>query len=159
MYSNHNNFSVKCKKITKESEIETVTIIMKGKERDITLANQLRAGFMERYAHNEKSMQELIEALGEQTLDRLIHRLQLEKSIHLYRDYKALKEIALEVKMHSAHKVFDIISQVDDARVWINDNGKYGDMAFEALYTVFKESPKLLPYIQEKNIEKKETLQ
>ena len=132
---------------------------MKGKERDIALANQLRAEFMERYAHNEKNTQELIEALGEQTLDRLIHRLQVEKSIHLYRDYKALKEIALDVKMHSAHKVFDVMSQVDDARVWINDNGKYMDIAFEALYTIFKEDARLLPFIEEKDIEEKETLQ
>ena len=41
-YFNCDKFSVKCKEITKESEIRAMTVIMKGKERDLELANQLR---------------------------------------------------------------------------------------------------------------------
>lgn len=149
-YFNYGKFGVKCKKTIKESEIKVMTVIMKGKERDLELANQLREGFIKRYGHNEREFQELIESLGEQTLDRLIHRLKIEKTINLYRDYNALKEVALEVKRTSARKVFEVMSQVDDARVWINDNGRYMDMAFEALYSIFKQNEKLKPFIEDK---------
>ena len=149
-YFNCDKFSVKCKEITKESEIRAMTVIMKGKERDLELANQLREAFMKRYANNEREFQELIESLGEQTLDRLIHRLKVEKHINQYKDYIALKEIASEVKRTSTRRVFEVMSQVDDARVWINDNGKYMGMAFEALYSVFKQHEKLKPLIEEK---------
>ena len=47
-YFNCDKFSVKCKEITKESEIRAMTVIMKGKERDLELANQLREAFMKR---------------------------------------------------------------------------------------------------------------
>lgn len=124
--------------------------MMKGKERDIELANHLREEFMKRYANNERALQELLESLGEHTLDRLIHRLKLEKTINLYRDYKELREIALQVQKHSARQVFEGMSRVDDARVWINDNGKYMDMAFEALYHVFKADIRLKPLVEEK---------
>lgn len=126
-----------------------MTFSMKGKERDLELATQLREAFMAQYAGNESAFKDLINALGDQTLDRLIHRLKVEKNINLYRDYNALKEVALDVKMTQAKDVFQVMSQVDEARVWINDNSKYTEMVFEALYDVFKESEKLKPFIEE----------
>lgn len=121
---------------------------MKGKERDLGLANKLREAFIERYEGNEREFEELLNGLGDNCLERLIHRLKGEEKINIYRDYTVLKEIAEEVKIKHTKEIFLAISQVDDARAWINDNGKYLGLAFEALYYVFKKNDKLQPLIE-----------
>lgn len=121
---------------------------MKGKERDLGLANKLREAFIERYEGNETEFEELLNGLGDNCLERLIHRLKGEEKINIYRDYTVLKGIAEEVKIKHTKEIFLAISQVDDARAWINDNGKYLGLAFEALYYVFKKNDKLQPLIE-----------
>lgn len=121
---------------------------MKGKERDLGLANKLREAFIERYEGNEREFEELLNGLGDNCLERLIHRLKGEEKINIYRDYTVLKEIAEEVKIKHTKEIFLTISQVDDARAWINDNGKYLELAFEALYHVFKKNDQLKPLIE-----------
>lgn len=121
---------------------------MKGKERDLRLANELREAFIKRYESNEREFEELINSLGDNCLERLIHRLKGEKKINIYRDYNALKEVAETVKTKHAKEVYLSIIEVDDARVWINDNGKYLSLAFEALYHVFKKNEGLIPLIE-----------
>lgn len=121
---------------------------MKGKERDLRLANELREAFIKRYENNEKEFEELINSLGDNCLERLIHRLKGEEKINIYRDYQALKEVAETVKINATKDVYSSVSQVDDAREWINDNGKYITLVFEALYQVFKKNEALLPLIE-----------
>ena len=121
---------------------------MKGKERDLRLANELREAFIKRYEDNEKEFEELINSLGDNCLERLIHRLKGEEKINIYRDYQALKEVAETVKINATKDVYLSVSQIDDAREWINDNGKYITLVFEALYQVFKRNEALLPLIE-----------
>ena len=121
---------------------------MKGKERDLRLANELRGAFIKRYEDNEKEFEELINSLGDNCLERLIHRLKSEEKINIYRDYQALKEVAESVKINAAKEVYTSVAQIDDARVWINDNGKYITLVFEALYQAFKNSEGLIPLIE-----------
>ena len=121
---------------------------MKGKEHDLGLANKLREAFIKRYEGNEREFEELLNGLGDNCLERLIHRLKGEEKINIYRDYTVLKEIAEEVKIKHTKEIFLAISQVDDARAWINDNGKYLGLAFEALYHVFKKNDQLKPLIE-----------
>lgn len=56
--------------------------------------------------------------------------------------------MAETVKINAAKDVYLSVSQVDDAREWINDNGKYMTLVFEALYQVFKRNEALLPLIE-----------
>lgn len=120
---------------------------MKGKERDLRLANELREAFIKRYEGNEREFEELINSLGDNCLERLIHRLKGEAKINIYRDYNKLKEIAETVKTKHIKEVYESMIEVDDARAWINDNGKYLDLAFEALYHVFKKNESLRSFI------------
>lgn len=121
---------------------------MKGKEHDLRLANKLREAFIKRYESNEREFEELINSLGDNCLERLIHRLKGEKEINIYRDYNALKKVAETVKTNYTKEVYKFILEIDDARAWINDNGKYIDLAFEALYHVFKKNEGLIPLIE-----------
>ena len=121
---------------------------MKGKERDLRLANELRDAFIKRYAGNERELDELFSTLGDNCIERLIHRLNSEEKINIYRDYNALKEIAESVKIKNIKEVYKSVIEVDDARAWINDNGKYIGLAFEALYSIFKKNEGLLPFIE-----------
>ena len=66
----------------KEREIKKVTVIMKGKEHDLRLANKLREAFIKRYESNEREFEELINSIGDNCLERLIHRLKGEKEIN-----------------------------------------------------------------------------
>ena len=67
---------------------------MKGKERDLKLANELRENFIKSYKGNERAFEELINGLGDDCLEKLVFRLKGEEKINLYKDYNQLKEIA-----------------------------------------------------------------
>lgn len=120
---------------------------MKGKERDLKLANELRERFIKRYENNLKDLKEVMNHLGDNCLEKLIYRFKGEYQINLYRDYYALKKIAAEVRENKIAEVFEAVCEEDEARAWINDNGKYTALAFEALYKVFKRDEKLMDFI------------
>lgn len=124
-----------------------MTVILKGKDRDIKLAETIRATFVEVY-NDESKFEELLADLGSNTLDKLIHRLNTTKKIQLYRDYNDLKEIAQEVLTHCGKEVFLEACKIEDARVWINNKGKYKEIAFDSLYRVFEQNEKLKALIE-----------
>lgn len=121
---------------------------MRGKERDIKLAETIRNEFMTLYSDDAK-FAELIDQLGDTTVDRLIHRLNHEKRIDLYKDYKALKTMGENIVDTCKGEVFKEACHTEDARVWINNKGKYQDLVFESLYTVFYQYGPLQEYIKE----------
>lgn len=120
---------------------------MNGKERDKQLAESLREAFIEKYS-DTIVFKELLDEMEDNCLDRMIHNLKQEKSIDLFKDYVVLKEIAADVKMHQSKAVFEEVCKVDDARAWINDNGKYITLAFTALCEVYKKDERLKPLIK-----------
>ena len=126
-----------------------MSVIIKGKEADKRIAEGLRDTFVGRY-NDVSAFQELLDTLGDNCLDRLIHRLKMEEKIDLFKDYVALKSIAEEVKTKASREVFTEVCKEEDARAWVNDNGKYSQLSFEALYKVFKKSEHLLPYLKNK---------
>lgn len=126
-----------------------MSVIIKGKEADRRIAEGLRDNFVSQY-NDVEAFQTLLDNLGDNCLDRLIHRLKIEEKIDLFRDYVALKEIAAEVRAKANREIFIEVCQVDEARAWINDNGKYYPLAFEALYKVYRRAERLAPYLKEK---------
>lgn len=131
----------------RESENMQVTVILKGKDRDIRLAEEIRQTFITEY-NNESRFQELIMSLGTHTADRLIHRLNRTEKINLYGDYNALKDIAEETIGKANRMIFKDACLEEDARTWINNKGKYQEIVFESLYKVFRANEKLQTYIK-----------
>ncbi len=120
---------------------------MQGKKQDIHLAESLRDKFISQY-NDEDAFQRLLDELGDNCSDRLIHRLKKEVYIDLFRDYVELKKLADDIKMHSNREIFIEVCKVNEAREWINDNGKYTSLTFEALYRVFRNNEGLIPFIK-----------
>ena len=125
-----------------------MTVIMKGKERDIKLAEAIRETFIATYKE-QSNFNTFLNNLGSNTVDRLLHRLNSTAKINLYRDYNALKVIAEEVINTCYRQVYDETCKVDDTRVWINNKGKYQEIVFESLYKVFRTNEKLANFIEE----------
>lgn len=124
-----------------------MSVIIKGKEADRRIAEGLRDHFVSVY-NDVEAFQTLLDNLGANCLDRLIHRLKIEEKIDLFKDYVALKEIAAEVRAKANREIFVEVCKVDEARAWINDNGKYHTLTFEALYKVYRRSERLVPYLK-----------
>lgn len=123
-------------------------VMMKGKERDQKLAKSLRETFINKYS-DKKNFEMLLEGLDENYLDRLIHLLKVETKVDIFKDYVELKEIARSVRESKQSDVFDEVCAVDEAREWINDNGKYTTLTFGALYRVYRRDEALKPLIGE----------
>ena len=121
-------------------------IAMIGKESDKRMAEKLREDFVEKYSDNS-NFKELLEGLGEDCIDRLIHRLKIEEKINLFKDYIELKKIATTVFESAQKEVYKVACEEDSARAWINDNGKHLTIAFDALYKVFRSTKSLEQYI------------
>lgn len=121
-------------------------IAMIGKESDKRMAEKLREDFVEKYSDNS-NFKELLEGLGEDCIDRLIHRLKIEEKINLFKDYIELKKIATTVFESAQKEVYKVACEEDSARAWINDNGKHLTIAFDALYKVFRSTNSLEQYI------------
>nr|WP_302598488.1 hypothetical protein [uncultured Cellulosilyticum sp.] len=120
---------------------------MKGKERDKQLAEGLRNEFIKRY-ESQKAFKELLDEMEDNCLDKMIHSLKQEAKINIFRDYNALKQIASDVKENHTKEVYDEVCAMDEARTWINDNGKYKTLAFDALCNVYKRQDALKPLIE-----------
>lgn len=120
---------------------------MKGKERDKQLAESLRDEFINKY-NDETAFQALLEELGDNCLDRMVHCLKTQAKIDFFRDYMPLKNIAAEVLENNNREIFSEVCIVDDARAWINDNGRYKDVVFDALYRVYRRQAALQPFIK-----------
>lgn len=129
--------------------LDVKEIIMQGKERDLKLAEQLRKNFIDKY-NNQEAFTSLLERFEPNCEDKLIHRLKTEESIDFYKDYVALKEIAAKVSKGNYRELFLYVCEEDQARVWINDNGRYEELAFSALYRSFRNQPELQKYIKPK---------
>ena len=117
-----------------------------GKEADKKMAEKFRESFVEQYKDNA-NFEQLMEGLGEDCIERLIHRLKIEEKINLFKDYIELKKIAKSVFEESRREVYRVACKEDNARAWINDNGKYSIIVFDALYKVFKQKESLKEYI------------
>ncbi|ADZ84270.1 MULTISPECIES: hypothetical protein [Cellulosilyticum] len=126
-----------------------MSVIIKGKETDRRIAEGLRDTFVSQY-NDVAAFQMLLDTLGDNCLDRLIHRLKIEEKIDLFKDYVALKSIAEEVRAKGNREIFIEVCKEDEARAWINDNGKYHPLVFEALYKVYRNSERLAPYLKDK---------
>lgn len=124
-----------------------MSVIIKGKEADRRIAEGLRDNFVSKY-NDVEAFQILLDNLGANCLDRLIHRLKIEEKIDLFKDYVALKDIAAEVRAKANREIFIEVCKEDEARAWINDNGKYQSLTFEALYKVYRRSERLAPYLK-----------
>ena len=129
--------------------VDVKEIIIKGKERDLKLAQQLRKDFIDKY-NNQEAFEVLLQHFQPNCEDKLIHRLKTEETIDFYKDYAALKEIASKVSKAHYKELFLYVCEEDEARVWINDNGKYEGMVFNALYRSFRNQPELQKYIKPK---------
>ncbi len=116
---------------------------MKGKERDIPLANKLRSEFISRFKSNKEALSELIISIGDRVLDKLVYRFKEEEQLDLLKEYETLMKVATNVKESKLQEVYNLVEEVDDARTWINDNGKFTSLVYEALYTVFREEAEL----------------
>ena len=121
---------------------------MQGKERDKQLAEGLRSEFIKRY-ESPKAFKELLDEMEDNCLDKMIHSLKQEATINIFRDYNALKQIAKDVKENKTQEVYNEICAINEARAWINDNGKYKTLAFDALCIVYKRQEALKPLINE----------
>lgn len=119
---------------------------MKGKERDKQLAEALRTEFIKRY-EGLKAFEELLDDMEDNCLDKMIHSLKQEANINVIRDYSALKQIASDIKVKRAREVYHEVCAIDEARAWINDNGKYKTLVFDALCKVYKKQEALKPLI------------
>lgn len=126
-----------------------MSVSIKGKESDRRIAEGFRETFVSKY-NDVAAFQALLDTLGDNCLDRLIHRLKIEEKIDLFKDYVVLKAIAEEVRTKANREVFIEVCQEEDARAWINDNGKYSQLTFEALYKVFRKSERLASYLNNK---------
>ena len=123
-----------------------MSIAMIGKESDKRMAERLRESFIEKYS-DTRIFKELLEDLGEDCVDRLIHRLKIEEKINLFKDYIELKKIATTVFESAQNEVYKVACEENSARAWINDNGKHSVIAFDALYKVFRSTESLDEYI------------
>ena len=123
-----------------------MSIAMIGKESDKRMAEKLREDFVEKYRDNS-NFKELLDELGEDCVDRLIHRLKMEEKINLFKDYIELKKIAKAVFESTPNEVYQMACEESSARAWINDNGKHSVIAFDALYKVFRNTKALDEYI------------
>jgi len=119
---------------------------VEGKERDIKLAIQLRDSFIKQYNDN-KAFDRLLSELQESHSDRLIHSLKKEMKINIIRYYKDLKQVLSAIIQNNARDIFICICKIDDSRVWINDNGKHINLAFEAVYSFYKKNQEVLKYL------------
>lgn len=120
---------------------------MQGKERDKQLAEGLRNEFIKRY-QSQQAFRELLGEMEDNCLDKMIHSLKQEAKINIFRDYNALKQIASDVKENHTKEVYDEVCAIDEARAWINDNGKYKTLVFDALCKVYKRQEGLKPLIE-----------
>lgn len=119
---------------------------MTGKESDIKLAIELREKFINTY-NDDMAFNELLSRFEKGYMDKLIHKLTKEIKISAARNYKMLKDRIINIRECEARELFVHICQIDEARIWINDNGKYTDLAFEAAYCTIKNDEELLKAI------------
>lgn len=132
--------------MTEREKIKLITIL-KGKQADMAFAEEIREAFINEYKDDRK-IQELLSELGSNTVDKLIYRLNCTEKIQLYRDYRGLREVAEEVIATCYRKVYDEACGEENARVWINNKGKYHELVFESLYKVFRADPRLQDFIE-----------
>ena len=119
---------------------------MKGKESDKQLAEGLRSEFIKRY-ESMKAFEELLNEMEDNCLDKMIHSLKQEANINIIKDYNALKKIAADIKDNHQREIYHEVCAIDEARAWINDNGKYKTLVFDALCKVYKKQEALKPLI------------
>lgn len=125
-----------------------MTVIIKGKERDIKLAEAIRESFVTEY-NDDTKFQALLEQLGTNVVDKLVFRLSRTEKINLYKDYNQLKAIGQEVFETNRREVFAQACLVEDARTWINNKGKYQEIVFESLYKVFLKADQLKAFLNQ----------
>lgn len=121
---------------------------MKGKENDVKLAIKLRDSFIMQY-NDDKTFDKLLSELEKHYTDRLIHRLSKEIKINIVKYYEDLKQILIAIRQHHAREIFIHICKIDDARSWVNDNGKYSNLVFEAVYSLYKKDQEVLKWQKE----------
>ncbi|MDF2612886.1 MAG: hypothetical protein K0S71_672 [Clostridia bacterium] len=121
---------------------------MKGKESDVHLAIQLRASFIMQY-NDDEAFGGLLNKLEKDHDDRLVHKLTKEIKMNIGKHYKDLKQIIATIRQQHAREVFIHICKMDDARTWVNDNGKYTDLVFEAVYALLKADTSVLKLLSE----------
>lgn len=121
---------------------------MQGKEHDVQLAEKLRNEFISKYK-SSGTFQQFLNEMPNNCIDRMIHCLKQEVCINIFRDYNALKAVAQDVINYKASEIYDEVCAIDEARKWINDNGKYDILVFESLYKVYRKQERLQLFIDQ----------
>jgi hypothetical protein len=121
---------------------------MQGKTSDIKIAQELRRLFVVAY-NDDEAFNLFMQQFEKDYADKLIHKLGKEKSININKFYKKLKERIVYIREDRLKTIFVQICKVEGARRWVNDNGKYGQLAFEVFYDLYKEDVELLKLINQ----------
>ncbi|WP_069997350.1 hypothetical protein [Cellulosilyticum sp. I15G10I2] len=119
---------------------------MQGKESDIHLALALRTAFIEKYNDVEVFDVFLVQ-LEKEYMEKWIHKFIKETNISITKYHGKLKERISMIRIHKKREIFIEICKINDARAWINDNGKYKQLAFNVMYLFYKEDKELLKYV------------
>lgn len=119
---------------------------MKGKTSDIKIAQELRRLFIAVY-NDDEAFSVFVQQFEKDYADKLIHKLGKEKGININKCYKQLKERIVYIREEHLKTIFVQMCKVADARRWVNDNGKYGELAFEVFYDLYKEEDEILKLI------------
>lgn len=111
-------------------------------ERETTQVNKaqnLKKIFIDRY-NNIDNLNELTEVITDGDFTRAINELANEFNIKQIEDYKELRRIAIEIKLHNGRDIFLQICKNNNIEDWIKDNGNYYRIVVDAFIEVFKRS-------------------
>ncbi len=110
---------------------------MTGRENDIKIATVLRDNFISKY-NDTQVFNELLDTIKEEYEERFVHRATKECKLNVIVHYNTLKEMVAETRKEMAKDIFEKACLVNEARTWINDNGRYKDIVSEAFYQCYK---------------------
>lgn len=110
---------------------------MHGKESDIRLALAFREKFVCQY-NDDEVFKAFLNQFEKDCLDKLVHKLTKETKANITKCYKVVKERVAYMIEYESNELFKLICQIEEARTWINDNGKFTYLAFEVAYNWLK---------------------
>ncbi|PHV71636.1 hypothetical protein CS063_03470 [Sporanaerobium hydrogeniformans] len=111
---------------------------MTGRENDIKIATVLREGFIKEY-NDDQLFSLLLDTIKDGYEERFIHRATKECKLNVVVHYKRLKEMVDETRRQNVREIFERVCCIEEARAWINDNGKYTEIVAGIFYDFYKE--------------------